>query len=51
MVHVIVYSVPSESFNEEYAKAFSKKIAFAIYKNHEKSYLKFVVRPWLLSAL
>ena len=49
-VFVILRSVPSESYKDEYAEKYAKKIASAVYKNDEKHAMTFIVRPWLLNV-
>ena len=49
-VFVILRSVPSESYKDEYAEKYAKKIASAVYKNDEKHAMTFIIRPWLLNV-
>ena len=47
---MILHSVPSESYKEEYAEKFAKNIASAVYKNNETHPMTFIIRPWLLNV-
>ena len=49
-VFVIIRSVPSESYKDEYAEKYAKKIASVVYKNDEEHPMTFIVRPWLLNV-